>query len=99
MATIESKNVKSRGVETRETGTLALTSVANTTHLATITFDRAFRSTPKFLNAGTDSTYGIVLSKGVQAISTTQCVVGFRSHASGQADVSITVYADVEGEF
>jgi len=99
MPTTTLLDVKTRGVEERHDGTLALTSVANTTHLATITFARAYRSTPKVKQVGTDSSYGMVLSKGISSVTATQVVVGFRSHASGSGDASITVYADVEGEF
>ena len=99
MATTTLMNVKSRGVEERHDGTLALTSVANTTHLLTITYPRAYRATPKIKFIGTDSSYGIVLSRGISTISSTQAVLGFRSHASGSADTNITVYIDVEGEF
>lgn len=99
MATTTLTDVKSRGVEERHDGTMALTSVANTTHLCTITFARPYRTAPKVKQIGTDSSYGMVVSKGISSVSSTQIVVGFRSHASGTADANITVYADVEGEF
>lgn len=99
MATTTLRSVNADAIEERHDGTLALTTVANTTHLATITFARAYRAVPKVKQIGTDSSYGMVVSKGISTITTSQVVVGFRSHASGTGDVNITVYADVEGQF
>lgn len=82
----------------RGEASMVMSSVINTTHLATVTFPVAFKAVPNVRNIGTDSSLGIMVGKGVQTVTTSQIVLGFRTYSpSNTIDATITVYADVEG--
>ncbi len=100
MAELDLKDSMSSGKITRYTATMTMSSVVNTTKLATIDFSRAYRSTPRVRNIGTDSAEGISVSKGVNSLTPSQLVVAFRQGSPTlTTDTAIIVYADVDGEF
>jgi hypothetical protein len=100
MAEIDLKDGLSVGKITRYTGSMTMSSLVNLTKSAAITFSRAYRTTPKCRNVGTDSTEGISVTKSVHTLSSVGCTIAFRQGSPTlTTDTTITVFADIDGEF
>jgi len=100
MAEIDLNDSLAKGKITRYTASMAMSSVVNTTKLATIDFSRAYRTTPRVRYIGTTDAGGISAVKDVSSLTPSRVVLAFRQLSPTlTTDSTIEVYADIEGEF
>lgn len=84
----------------RADGNLALTSVINTTFLATFVFPKSYTNTPILRSVGTENAQGCFIGLGIAEITPSQVVVKARTFSpSNTTDGNIVVFAEVDGEY